>query len=136
MPSITPRMVGLYLFLFWVQCIAGIGINAYNLALQSADSGIADIILQAIVGSEKVGIGAATNSLIIVITVEGILVLAEWVKKKQFKEGVEVGKKQGIEQGAAAERKRANAKLRALAEEYGIPEEKLEIEEEADEKPN
>ena len=86
--------------------------------------------------SGAVGIGAATNSIVVVITVEGILVLAEWVKKKQFKEGVEVGKKQGIEQGAAAERKRANAKLRALAEEYGIPEEKLEIEEEeADEKP-
>ena len=54
------------------------------------------------------------------------MVLAAWVKKRQFAEGVEVGVKQGI----AEERKRANAKLRALAREYGIPEEKLEIEDE------
>ena len=118
MPSITPRMVGLYLFLFWVQCITGIGINAYNLALQSADSGIADIILQAIVESEKVGIGAATNSLIVVITVEGILVLASYFKKK-WQEEVDIAK--GFKQGVAAERKRTNAKLRAWAEERGIP---------------
>ena len=137
MPSITPRMVGLYLFLFWIQCIVGVCVIVYNQILwQHAGNNLADTILQVILMSGAVGIGAATNSIVVVITVEGILVLAEWVKKKQFKEGVEVGKKQGIEQGAAAERKRANAKLRALAEEYGIPEEKLEIEEEADEKPN
>ena len=129
MPSITPRMVGLYLFLFWIQCIVGVCVIVYNQILwQHAGNNLADTILQVILMSGAVGIGAATNSLIVVITVEGILVLAEWVRKKQFKEGVEVGVKQ--------ERKRSNAKLRALAEEYGIPEEKLEIEEESDEKPN
>ena len=54
------------------------------------------------------------------------MVLAAWVKKRQFAEGLE----QGVKQGRAEERKRANAKLRALAKEYGIPEEKLEIEDE------
>ena len=104
----------------------GIGINAYNQILQRADNSIADIALQVIVGSEEVGIGAATNSLIVVITAEGIMVLAAWVKKRQFAEGVEVGKKQG----EAKARKRFNAKLRALGEEYGIPDDKLPIEDE------
>ena len=56
------------------------------------------------------------------------MVLAAWVKKRQFAEGVEVGIEQGKEIGRAEERKRANAKLRALAKEYGIPEDKLPIE--------
>lgn len=115
MPSISPRMVGLYLVLFWVQCVVGISINAYNQIWQRADSSIADTILQVILVSGAVGIGAATNSLIVVITAEGIMVLAAWVKKKQFAEGIEVGKKQGIEQGISEERKRANAKMRAWA---------------------
>ena len=122
MPSISPRMVGIYLVIFWVQCIAGIGINGYNQIWQRADNSLADTILQIILVSGEVGIGAATNSLLVVITAEGIMVLAEWVRKRQFAEGIEVGRKQ--------ERKRANAKLRALAKEYGIPEEKLEIEDE------
>ena len=129
-------MVGLYLVTFWLQCIVGIGINFYNQIWQRADNSLVDIVQQAIVGSEEVGIGAATNSLIVVLSAEGIMVLAEWVKKKQFKEGVEVGIKQGraqgIKQGAAAERKRVNAKLRAWAKEHGIPEEKLPIEDEDD----
>ncbi len=117
MPSISPRMVGLYLVIFWVQCVVGVGINVYNQVWQRADSSIADTILQVILVSGAVGIGAATNSLIVVITAEGIMVLAAWVKKRQFAEGVEVGKKQ--------ERKRTNAKLRAWAEERGIPIEEL-----------
>ena len=54
------------------------------------------------------------------------MVLAAWVKKRQFAEGVEVGKKQG----RAEERKRYNAKLRALAKKYDIPEDELPIEDE------
>lgn len=111
MPSISPRMVGLYLVIFWVQCVVGVGINVYNQVWQRADSSIADTILQVILVSGAVGIGAATNSLIVVITAEGIMVLAAWVKKRQFAEGVEVGKKQGISE----ERERANAKMRAWA---------------------
>ena len=51
-------------------------------------------------------------------SMEGFLmVLAAWVKKKQFAEGVEVGKKQG----KAEERK----KWKDLAEEFGIPEDRM-----------
>ena len=72
------------------------------------------------------------------------MVLAAWVKRRQLKQGIEIGLEQGIEQGKeqgieigkkqgiAEERKRTNAKLRALAKEYGIPEEKLEIEDETE----
>ena len=56
------------------------------------------------------------------------MVLAAWVKKRQLEEGIQ----KGVELGRAEERKRANAKLRALAKEYGIPEEKLEIEDESE----
>ena len=136
MPSISPRMVGVYLVLFWVQCVVGIGINLYNQIWiwQQADINIAETILQVILISGAVGIGAATNSLVVVLTAEGSMALAEWVRKKQFKEGVEVGKKQGIEQGKEMgryeERKRISAMLRALGEEYDIPEDKLTIKDE------
>ena len=130
MPSISPRMVGIYLVIFWVQCVVGIGISVYNQIWQRADDNLADTILQIILVSGEVGIGAATNSLLVVISAEGIMVLAAWVKKRQFAEGVEVGMEQGKEIGRAEERKRANAKLRALAKEYGIPEDKLPIEDE------
>ena len=140
MPSISPRMVGVYLVLFWVQCVVGIGINLYNQIWiwQQADINIAETILQVILISGAVGIGAATNSLVVVLTAEGTMALAEWVRKKQFKEGIEVGKKQGVEVGEARARKRYNAKLRVLAKEYGIPEEKLAIEDEdeSNENPN
>ena len=59
------------------------------------------------------------------------MVLAAWVKKKQLRQGIEIGMEQGIEQGKeigieqgieqgkeigrAEERKRANAKMRAWA---------------------
>ncbi|MYC08099.1 MAG: hypothetical protein F4X57_13160 [Chloroflexi bacterium] len=121
-------MVGVYLVIFWVQCLVGVGINTYNQILQRADLSIADIVLQIIVGSEEIGIGAATNSLIVVITAEGIMVLAAWVKKRQFAEGVEVGKKQG----KAEERKRVNAKWRDLAEEFGIPEDRMPKDDESE----
>ena len=57
------------------------------------------------------------------------MVLAAWVKKRQFAEGIEVGKKQG----RAEERKRANAKLRAWAQEHDIPVDELPIEDEDEE---
>ena len=40
-------------------------------------------------------------------------------------EGVQEGVQEGIEQGIKQERKRSNAKWRALAEKYGIPESEL-----------
>ena len=52
------------------------------------------------------------------------MVLAAWFKKRQFEEGVK--------QGRAQARKHFNAKLRALAKEYDIPEDELPIEDEDD----
>ena len=120
--------MGVYLVISWVQCVVGVGINTYNQILQRADLSIADIVLQIIVGSEEIGIGAATNSLVVVITAEGIMVLAAWVKKKQFAEGVEVGKKQG----KAEERERVNAQWKDLAEEFGIPEDRIPKDDESE----
>ena len=42
-------------------------------------------------------------------------------------------KEEGMQQGIKEERKRSNAKLRALAKEYGIPEDKLQLDPEDDE---
>ena len=49
-----------------------------------------------------------------------------------FKQGFEQGFKIGFKQGVKQERKRSNAKLRAVAEKYGIPEDELPIEPEDD----
>ena len=121
-------MVGLYFALFWIQCVAGMAISVYNQILQTADYTFADTILHIIVGTGPISLGAAANSILIAISAEGIMVLAAWVKKRQLEEGIQ----KGVELGRAEERKRANAKLRALAKEYGIPEEKLEIEDESE----
>lgn len=121
-------MVGAYFALFWIQCIVGISINIYNQIALLPEIALTDIILQVIVGSGQVSLGAAANSFLVAVSVEGIMVLAAWVKKRQFEQGFATG----MTQGAAKERKRNNAKLRALAKEYGIPEEKLEIEDETE----
>ena len=44
----------------------------------------------------------------------------------------EKGRAEGIKIGIKEERQRSNAKLRALAKEYGIPEDKLPLEDEED----
>ncbi len=54
------------------------------------------------------------------------MVMAAWVKKRQFRQGLQ----QGREEGRAEERERANAKLRAWAKEKGIPVEELPLESE------
>ena len=125
-------MVGVYFALFWIQCVAGIAISVYNQILQAADYTLADTILHIIVGTGPISLGAAANSILIAISAEGIMVLAAWVKKRQLEQGIQIGVEQGKEIGRAEERKRANAKMRALAKEYGIPEEKLQIEDETE----
>ena len=115
-------MVGLYFALFWMQCVAGIAINAYNQIWLRPDITITDSILRIIVGTGPISLGAAANSILIALSAEGIMVLAAWVKKRQFEEG--------REKGRAEERKRTNAKLRAWAIEKGIPIEELPIEDE------
>ena len=121
-------MAGACFALFWVQCVAGIAINAYNQIWLRPDITITDSILRIIVGTGPISLGAAANSILIALSAEGIMVLAAWVKKRQLKQGIEIGRAEG----RAEERKRANAKLQALAKEYGIPEEKLQIENESE----
>ena len=116
-------MVGVYFALFWVQCVAGIVINAYNQIWLRPESSLADSILQIIVWTGPISIGAAANSILVAISAEGIMVLAAWVKKRQFEQGLE----KGVEKGRTEERKRANAELRAWAMEKGIPIDELPI---------
>ena len=121
-------MVGLYFALFWIQCVAGMVISVYNQIWLSPDNTLTGAILQIIVGTGPISLGAAANSILIALSAEGIIVLAAWVKKRQFEQGKAIGQAEGRAEGRAQERKRANAKLRANAKEYGIPEEKLQIE--------
>ena len=79
------------------------------------------------------------------------MVLASIINERKRREGFKQGIAQGIEQGVAQgvaqgieqgvkqerervnrERKRSNAKIRALAEKYGIPEDELPIERDDD----
>lgn len=127
-------MTGVYFAVFWVQSVVGIAINTYNEIWRSPNNTVPDAVLNSIVESGPISLGAAGNALVVAITVEGFLmVLAAIIKRRQFEEGVEqgieIGREQGIEigrkEGRARERKRANAKLRSWAEEKGIPFEDL-----------
>ena len=53
------------------------------------------------------------------------MVLASIINERKRQEGIKQGIEQGIELGKEQERKRWNAKLRAVAEKYGIPEDEL-----------
>ena len=121
-------MVGAFFVLFWLQCVAGIGISVYHQLWLRTDVALTDAILQIIIATGPISLGAAANSLIVVISAEGIMVLAAWVKKKQYEQGLEQGLEKGVEKGRAEERKRANAKMRAWAQKRGIPIEELPIE--------
>ena len=118
-------MVGVYFALFWIQCVAGIAISVYNQIWLRSDIIITDTILQVIVGTGPISLGAAANSILIAISAEGIMVLAAWVKKRQLEQGIQIGVEQGKEIGRAEERQRANAKMRAWAKEKGIPPDEL-----------
>ena len=125
-------MVGAFFVLFCLQCVAGVGINAYHQLWLRTDNTVTDSILQIIIWTGPISIGAAANSILVAISAEGIMVLAAWVKKRQFEQGLE----KGVEKGRTEERKRANAELRAWAMEKGIPIDELPIrgESESDEK--
>ena len=118
-------MVGLYFALFWIQCVAGMAISVYNQIWLSPDNTLTGAILQIIVGTGPISLGAAANSILVAISAEGIMVLAAWVKKRQLKQGIQIGVEQGKEIGRAEERQRANAKMRAWAIEKGIPPDEL-----------
>ena len=118
-------MVGLYFALFWIQCVAGRVISVYNQIWLSPDNTLTGAILQIIVGTGPISLGAAANSILVAISAEGVMVLAAWVKKRQLKQGIQIGVEQGKEIGRAEERQRANAKMRAWAIEKGIPPDEL-----------
>ena len=95
---------------------------------RAADETLARVIVEVIKSSGPIGIGSATNAAAIAMLMEAVMVLASIISEQKRKEGFRQGVKQGIEQGVKVERKRSNAKMRALAEKYGIPEDELPIE--------
>ena len=103
---------------------------------RAADETLARVIVEVIKSSGPIGIGSATNAAAIAMLMEAVMVLASIISEQKRKEGfrqgvkqgIQQGVKQGIEQGVKVERKRSNAKMRALAEKYGIPEDELPIE--------
>ena len=133
-------MLGIYFGLFWVQCAAGIALEAHYQIIRSTDSTLADMALGIIKGNGAVGIGAAVNAIVVAISVERVMVLAQMLRKKQLEEGIEIGlekgrkegRTKGIEEGRTEgieeERQQSNEKIIAWAKEKGIPIEELPIE--------
>ena len=125
--SLSPQTIGAYFAIFLVQYIPGIAVEIYTFVQQQkADDTFAYAALEIIRASGPIGIGSAMNAIAIAVSVEAIMVLAKMLERQRW----EKGRAEGIEIGIKEERKRSNAKLRALAKEYGIPEDKLPIEDE------
>ena len=137
--SLSARVIGAYFVIFLLQYAPGVALEAYAHWPQPApaDGATAMEMARAAVtivkASGPIGIGSATNALAVAIIVEATMVLAKIISMHQREEGFRQGVKQGREQGVQQERKRSNARLRALAEKYGIPEAELPIADEDDE---
>ena len=135
--SLSARVIGAYFVIFLLQYAPGVALEAYTQWPQPADGALAmaQTAVAIIKASGPIGLGSATNALAIATIVEATMVLAKIISAHQREEGFRQGRKQGreegreegIEQGVKQERKRSNAKLRALAEKYGIPEADLPI---------
>ena len=123
--SLSARVIGAYFVLFLVQYAPGVALEAYTHWPQPTDGALAmaQAAVAIVKASGPIGMGAATNALAIAMIVEGAMVLAKIISMHQREEGF----RQGVKQGVKQERKRSNAKLRALAEEYGIPEAALPL---------
>ena len=140
--SLSARVIGAYFVIFLLQYAPGVALEAYAhwppappgdgaAAMEMALAAVA--IVKA---SGPIGIGSATNALAVAIIVEATMVLAKIISMHQREEGFRRGVKHGMEQERERrneERKQRNAKLRALAEKYGIPEAELPIADEDDE---
>ena len=125
--SLSPQTIGAYFAIFLVQYIPGIAVEIYTFVQQQkVDDTFAYAALEIIRASGPIGIGSAMNAIAIAVSVEAIMVLAKMLERQRW----EKGRAEGIEIGIKEERKRSNAKLRTLAKEYGIPEDKLPIEDE------
>ncbi len=138
-------MMGAYIILFCVQWVAGMAIEIYYQIWQRADNSLAGAALEILKESGAIGTGAAANSIAIALMLEGIMVLAQMLRKQQEaearrqgrEEGITLGREQGItqgreegitlgitqgrEEGITEERHRKNEELRAWAKEKGIP---------------
>ena len=131
--SLSARVIGAYFVLFLVQYAPGVALEVYAHWPPPAAGALAlaRTAVDIIKGSGPIGLGAATNALAIAVTMEAIMVLAKIISMHQREEGYRQGRKhgrqEGIEEGIEQERKRNNAKLRAFAKKYGIPEDELPI---------
>ena len=96
--SVSARMLGLYLAIYGVICAAGIAAEIRSQLIKGSDDYI-ETALRVVKGAGSIGIGAASIALTIAIAWEGIMVLAQFVKRKQIAEGIQIGREQGIEIG-------------------------------------
>ena len=124
--SLPARVIGVYFAVYLIQYIPGVAFEAYSYQ-RAADEMLTRTAIEIIKASGPIGIGTATNALAVATLVEAVMVLASIINKQQREEGYKQGLEQGVKQGVKHERKRSNAKLRALAKEYGIPEDKLPL---------
>lgn len=115
-------MMGAYVILFCVQWVAGMAIEIHYQIWQRADNTLANAALEIIKESGAIGTGAAANSIAIALMLEGIMVLAQMIKKKREAEA--------YRRGVAEERRRNNKELIDWAKEKGIPVEDLPIKDE------
>ena len=141
MLSISPKMLGAYFVIFWVQYAPGMALmlTARYQDWRRADADLAVIIPEALKESGPIGIGAAVNATAIIILAEVIMVLAQIVKKKQYEagveQGIELGRQEGIaegrqegrQEGIAEGRKQSAKRMRAWAKDRGIPEDELPL---------
>ena len=136
--SLSTQVIGAYFVIFLLQYAPGVALEAYAhwppaapgdgaAAMEMARAAVA--IVKA---SGPIGIGSATNALAVAIIVEATMVLAKIISMHQREEGFRQGVKHERER-RNQERQQRNAKLRALAEKYGIPEAELPIADEDDE---
>ena len=95
-------MIGMYFAIFGVVCAVGIFAEVRSQLSRLSQGAPVDYLetaLRIIKGSGSVGIGAASIALTIAIAWEGIMVLAQFVKRRQLAEGIRIGREQGLEQG-------------------------------------
>ena len=121
--SLPARVIGVYFAVYLIQYIPGVAFEAYSYQ-RAADEMLARTAIEIVKASGPIGIGAATNALAVATLVEAVMVLASIINRQKREEG--------YRQGVKEERKRSNAKLRALGKEYGIPEDKLPLADEDD----
>ena len=118
--SLPARVIGVYFIAYLVQYIPSVAFEAYSYQRETGEA-LVRTIIEIIKASGPIGLGSATNALAAAMIAEAIMVLASMINKRQRARGHAEGLKEGRTQGVKEERKRSNAKIRALAEKYGHP---------------